>query len=115
MPPRCRVSPSKISGWGIDAKRPAAREDRRVREMPDSVPPPLAMDLLPDRGTGYEERVVELEPAALPHASGRDVDLTRPASACECGVGCGVLPDAAEASVAENRGVVVFRKATGGI
>ena len=47
-----------------------------MREMPDSVPPPLAMDLLPDRGTGYEERVVELEPAALPHASGRDVDLT---------------------------------------
>jgi hypothetical protein len=79
-----------------------------MRELPDSIPPRSAMALLPDRGTSrYEERVVGLEPAAGPHASGRDVDLTEPASACECGVGCGVLPDAAEASVAENRAVVV--------
>ena len=26
----------ETSGWGIDAKRPAGREDRRIRELPDS-------------------------------------------------------------------------------
>jgi hypothetical protein len=80
-----------------------------MRELPDAIPPPPppAMALLPDRGTGRaEERLVELGPAALPRTSGRDVDLTQPASACGCGVGCGVLPDAVEASGAENRGVV---------
>ena len=86
-----------------------------MRELPDSIPPPPAMARLPDRGTNpYGERVVGLVPAARPHASGRDLDRTQPASACECGVGCGVLPDATEASVAENRGVVVSVRRKGG-
>ena len=54
-PPRVR-SP-QISGWGIDAERPATREDRRVRELFNSTPPP-PMALLPDR-----------EPAGMTSAS----------------------------------------------
>jgi hypothetical protein len=51
-----------------------------MRELPDSIQPPPAMALPPDRRTGpREERVVELEPAAPPHASGRDLDRTQPA------------------------------------
>ena len=56
MPPRCRVVP-QISGWGIDAERPATREDRRMRELFNSTPPP-PMALLPDR-----------EPAGMTSAS----------------------------------------------
>ena len=77
-------------------------------ESPNSIAPPPRAAPLPERGDGrYQELIVELEPAALPHAGGRDVDLTQPASASKCGVGCGVLPDAREPLAADNQPVAV--------
>ena len=70
---------SKISGWGIDARRPPAQQDRRVLDSP------LPRDRRAPRlggGRPYRRR---------------------------CGVRFGVLPDAGEAIAVENRLMVAAR------